>query len=107
MYSSSPDKWLEVHGLEHWSLYYTDYGNDLQKRFFDCFLKGDDAGWKNQPTVSLNVRHQGEKFVLRGEDDWPIPRTKWTKFYLEPKGQLLAETPAPTPLQLSPILTSS
>ena len=94
MHSSSPDKWLEVHGLEHWSLYYTDYGNDLQKRFFDCFLKGDDAGWKNQPTVSLNVRHQGEKFVLRGEDDWPIPRTKWTKFYLEPKGQLLAEIPA-------------
>ena len=91
MKSSSKQKWLEVHGLEHWSLYYTDYGNDLQWRFFDCFLKGDEAAWKDQPTVSLNVRHPGEKFVLRGEDDWPIPRTKYTKFHLDPNGQTLSK----------------
>ena len=63
MHSSSEKKWLEVHGLEHWSLYYTDYGNDLQKRFFDCFLKDDDSGWKDQPRVSLNVRSEGENFI--------------------------------------------
>ena len=94
MHASSSDKWLEVHGLEHWSLYYTDYGNELQRRFFDCFLKDDTSSWNDQPTVSLNVRHEGEKFVLRGEENWPIPRTEWTKFYLEPKGHLLTETPA-------------
>jgi len=90
MHSSSEKKWLEVHGLEHWSLYYTDYGNDLQKRFFDCFLKDDDSGWKDQPRVSLNVRSEGEKFYLRGEEDWPIPRTEWTKFYLKADGHLLS-----------------
>ena len=90
MHSSSEKKWLEVHGLEHWSLYYTDYGNDLQKRFFDCFLKDDDSGWKDQPRVSLNVRSEGEKFNLRGEEDWPIPRTEWTKFYLKSDGHLLS-----------------
>ena len=90
MHSSSEKKWLEVHGLEHWSLYYTDYGNDLQKRFFDCFLKGDDSGWKDQPRVSLNVRSEGEKFYLRGEEDWPIPRTEWTKFYLKADGHCLS-----------------
>ncbi len=94
MRSASKQKWLEVHGLEHWSLYYTDYGNDLQWRFFDCFLKGDDSGWKDQPRVSLNVRHPGEKFVPRAEEDWPLPRTQWTKFHLEPAGQILSEAPA-------------
>jgi predicted acyl esterase len=94
MLSGSKEKYLEVHGLEHWSLYYTDYGNDLQMRFFDCYLKGDDSGWKDQPRVSLNVRHPGEKFVLRAEEDWPLPRTQWTKFHFEPAGQILTDAPA-------------
>ncbi len=94
MHSGSKDKYLEVHGLEHWSLYYTDYGNDLQMRFFDCYLKGDDSGWKDQPRVSLNVRHPGEKFVPRAEEDWPLARTQWTKFHFEPVGQVLSNNPA-------------
>jgi predicted acyl esterase len=43
------DKWPEVHGLEHWTEFYTRYGVTLQKRFFDHFLKGADNGWKDQP----------------------------------------------------------
>ena len=93
MYSASKDKYLEVHGLEHWSLYYTDYGNDIQWRFFDKYLKDDDTGWSEQPRVSLNVRHPGEKFVLRDEEDWPLPRTDWTKYFLLPEGQVLSTTP--------------
>ena len=34
----SEQKWLEVHGLEHWTEFYTDYGVKLQKRFFDLSL---------------------------------------------------------------------
>ena len=94
MKSSSRQKWLEIHGLEHWSLYYTDYGNDLQMRFFERFLRGDDSAFPDEPKVLLNVRHPGEKFVPRGEDDWPIPRTEWTKFHFEPAGQILSETPS-------------
>ena len=45
---------------------------------------------KDQPRVSLNVRSEGEKFYLRGEEDWPIPRTEWTKFYLKSDGHLLS-----------------
>src|SRR5258706_7371491 len=54
--AASAHKWLEVHGLEHWTHFYTDYGVDLQKRFFACFLHGDDAGWRDQPSVQLQVR---------------------------------------------------
>jgi predicted acyl esterase len=34
--------------------------------------------------VLLNVRHPGEKFVPRAENEWPLARTQWTKFYLHP-----------------------
>ena len=92
--SASKQKWLEVHGIEHWTHYYTDYGVDLQKRFFGYFLKGEKNGWDKQPRVQLNVRHPGERFVIRHEDDWPIPRTQWTKFHLASDAQKLATAPA-------------
>ena len=51
--AASKQKWLEAHGIEHWTHFYTDYGRLLQKRFFDHFLKGVDNGWQNQPRVQL------------------------------------------------------
>jgi len=89
----SKQKWLEVHGDSHWSLFYSAYGLDLQKRFFDHFLKGMDNGWDKQPPVQLNIRHPGEKFVLRMEKEWPLARTRWTKFYLDPAGMTLSPKP--------------
>ena len=82
--SASKDKWLEVHGIEHWTHFYTDYGVNLQKRFFGHFLKGEKNGWEQQPKVQLQIRHPGEVFVERHESEWPIARTQWTKYYLEP-----------------------
>ncbi len=91
--AASKDKWLEAHGIEHWTHFYTDYGVGLQKRFFDHFLKGRDNGWQNQPRVQLQVRHV-DRFVERHEGEWPIARTQWTRFYLDPNGHRLAREPA-------------
>jgi uncharacterized protein len=88
-----PQKWLEAHGDSHWSLFYSGYGLALQKRFLDHFLKGIENGWGQQPRVQLNVRHPGEKFVLRAENEWPLARTQWTKFYLDPVHRALSRTP--------------
>jgi predicted acyl esterase len=82
--AASRQKWLEAHGDAHWSHFYTDYGVNLQKRFFGHFLKGEDTGWDKQPRVQLQVRHPGEKFVERRENEWPLARTQWTRFYLDP-----------------------
>jgi predicted acyl esterase len=82
--TASRQKWLEVHGDAHWTHFYTAYGRGLQKRFFDHFLKGLDNGWDKEQRVRLNIRHPGEKFVLRMEHEWPLARTRWTKFYLDP-----------------------
>ncbi len=90
--AASKDKWLEAHGIEHWTHFYTDYGRELQRKFFDYFLKGQDTGWGKQPRVLLQVRHPGEKFVERGENEWPLARTKWTKLYLNSLDFSLVET---------------
>jgi len=87
--AGSKQKWLEVHGDTHFTHFYSNYGEGLQKKFFGHFLKGEDTGWTRQPRVSLNVRHPGEKFVLRAENEWPLARTQWTKYFLQPDGKTL------------------
>lgn len=87
--AASPNKWLEAHGIEHWTHFYTDYGRNLQLRFFDHFLKGLDNGWDKQPRVLLQVRHPGERFVERAHADWPLPETSWTRAYLDGASQTL------------------
>jgi hypothetical protein len=91
--AASKQKWLEAHGLEHWTHFYTDYGVGLQKRFFGHFLKGEDHGWMRQPRVQLQVRHV-DRFVERQEDEWPIARTQWTRWYLDPAGHRLGREPS-------------
>jgi predicted acyl esterase len=54
----------------------------LQKRFFDYFLKGLDNDWKNQPRVQLQIRRV-DGFVQRAENEWPLARTRWTRFYAD------------------------
>jgi len=86
--SASKQKWLEAHGIEHWTHFYTDYGREQQLRFFDYFLHGKKDAWAKQPKVLLQVRHV-DKFEPRAEAEWPLKRTRWTKFYLDPASMTL------------------
>jgi uncharacterized protein len=92
--ASSEQKWLEVHGNTHFSPFYSNSGVALQKRFFGHFLKGEATGWETQPRVQLQIRHVGEKFVVRNENEWPLARTSWTKFYLHPDSLGLSTSPS-------------
>jgi uncharacterized protein len=93
--AGSSEKWLEMHGLEHWTHFYTDYGLALQKRFFGRFLKGEDTGWSDQPPVLLQVRHPDGRFIERAEREWPLARTRWTRLHLDVTGSTLMEQPPP------------
>jgi predicted acyl esterase len=93
-------KWLEYHALEHWTHFYTDYGHELQKRFFDFYFKGKANDWTQQPKVQLQVRHI-DRFVERRETDWPLPATVWTKFYLDPRERTLSLEPPAAETEIS------
>lgn len=93
--SPARQKWLEVHGDSHWSLFSATYGVELQRRFFDHFLKGVDNGWDKTPSVLLNVRHADGRFERRDEHEWPIGRTQWTRLYLDANRSTLEADPPP------------
>ena len=97
--AAAKQKWLEAHGIEHWTHFYTDYGREQQLRFFDRFLHGKKDGWAKQPKVLLQVRHI-DKFVPRAENEWPLKRTRWTKFYLDPSAMTLTPNKPSGPVQL-------
>jgi predicted acyl esterase len=92
--SGSSQKWLELHGIAHWTHFYTDYGVALQKRFLAHFVKGEDNGWDEQAPVILQVRRYPERYVERHEQAWPIPRTRWTAYHLQAGGTRMATEPA-------------
>jgi len=91
----SERKWLEVHTREHWTEFYSRYGFELQKRFFDHFLKGLDNGWERTPPVLLRVRTVDDGYVERTGWEWPLADTRWTRFYLDARdASLRTEVPS-------------
>ena len=102
--AASSQKWLEVHGLEHWTHFYTNYGVALQKEFFEYYLKGVDNGWPNRPRVQLQIRFR-DRFEVRGEQEWPIARTRWTRLHLDASDMSLSWDPiaAPSSIQYNPL----
>lgn len=87
----------------------------LQQSFLDAFLKGDDrAGWSvpgRVPPVTVTLRRgnvgfndaaKERAYPKRPEAAWPIPRTRYTNFYLTPDRGLTATKPAaPAPAKVS------
>ncbi len=67
-----------------------DYFNFYVK-WFDHFLKGEENGVLKMPKVQLYVMGRNQ---WRGENEWPLMRTKFTPFYLRTGGVLSTEKPA-------------
>ena len=53
-------------------------------RWFDYWLKGNDNGIMKEPPVHVFLMAEN-KWV--DENEWPIARTQWTKFYLHSEGR--------------------
>ncbi len=99
--SAARQKWLEVHAGRHEEWFYLPYGLDLQRRFFDHFLKGEDNGWDREPPVILNIKHADGRIDVREEHGWPLARTRWTRLHLDASGGGLRSAPAPQPASSS------
>ncbi|GEL76481.1 CocE/NonD family hydrolase [Tenuibacillus multivorans] len=68
-----------------------DFGADslidmyyYQQRFFDCYLKGVDNGFREKDPVDIFVMGDDK---WRGEKAWPLPNTDWTPYYLHSGGK--------------------
>ncbi|KAK5946517.1 hypothetical protein PMZ80_000660 [Knufia obscura] len=81
--------------------FYSKENVEMQMSFLDAFLKDEDrAGWSTgeAPKVGITLRKgnvgyndaEAEKqYQQRFENEWPIPRTQYTKYHLTPTRQLV------------------
>jgi predicted acyl esterase len=113
--AGSEFKYLRViTGRHDLPFYYTEEV-EVQRSFLDAFLKGEDrVGWSVKgkvPAVDLVLRKgdvgfddaKAERvYERRTETEWPIARTRYTKFYLTPEQSLSQVQPIVTrPKKLS------
>ena len=84
MCAVSRHKKLRIHSGTHFHPFHSEEGRIDQLRFMDHWLKGIDTGIMDEPPVKLEIRTGGslKPYAFRFEDDWPIPRTQWTKMHL-------------------------
>ncbi|HSN39784.1 MAG TPA: CocE/NonD family hydrolase [Burkholderiales bacterium] len=98
MRAASKHKKLRIHTGTHYHPFYSEEGKNDQLRFLDCWLKGKDTGIMQEPPVKLLIRTGGggmKDYRFRYENEWPIARTQWTKFYLKAdRGEPAAEAGA-------------
>ena len=84
--AASRHKKLRIHCGTHYHAFYTEEGRMDQLRWFDYWLKGIDTGIMDEPPVKLLIRTGGgamKDYKFRFENEWPLARTQWTKFYLK------------------------
>jgi uncharacterized protein len=79
------------HGINTRELIGFDYGadavidlNGVICRWFDHFLKGMDNGAERDKPVQVFVMGANRWY---GEDDWPLPQTVYTRYYLHSGGK--------------------
>ncbi|TKA76929.1 hypothetical protein B0A55_03114 [Friedmanniomyces simplex] len=90
--------------------FYEDQEVEVQRSFLDAFLKGEDrVGWSEKgkvPPVDIVLRKgnpgfnkadaEQATFPRRVENEWPIARTQYTKFFLTPDHGLDTKVPSPS-----------
>jgi len=81
--------------------------NGFLLRWFDWTIKGLDTGIKDEPPIRIFVMGTGDgRKALNGhlnhggqwrfEREWPLARTRWTSYYLQPDSGLAPTLPPPS-----------
>ena len=71
-----------VHGRKKWWHFYQLENVEKQRQFFNRFLKGIDNHVKDWPKVTIEVREKYYVGETRTENEWPLARTQYTKYFL-------------------------
>jgi hypothetical protein len=99
--AGSQQKWLFAHIGTHYESFYLPHYVQLQKRFFNHFLRGESNGWEREPRVQLAIRRPDGTATIRKEHEWPLARTRWTKLHLDAAQQALGDDAPPRDSQCS------
>ena len=83
--SASTHKKLEMHIGGHTDAFYSDEGKHEMLRWYDHWLKGRDTGIMDEPTVKLCIRTSVRECEWRFENEWPLARTQYRRYYLNPE----------------------
>jgi uncharacterized protein len=81
--TSSKHKYLDIHGGKEWAEFYSDWGYQRQKSFFDHFLKGTENDVPAWPKVRLAERSGGSEWSFRDEPEFPLSRAQYLPLYLD------------------------
>ena len=88
---ASREKWLKIQPGSYFLTFLLPESVALQRKFFDRYLKNIDNGWEREPKVEVAVRAADDTVKRVARDTrWPLPGTKWTRFYLDASSLTLA-----------------
>ncbi len=83
-YLNTPTAHKKLDFWEDWFLKsYSAEAVEDHVAFFDHWLKGTDNGIMDKPPVRLQIRTGNGASYLQEEHEWPIARTRYTKWYLD------------------------
>ena len=81
----SRKKWLRAHRDFEWPDSYSPENLQDLKLFYDRYLKDIHNGWEMTPKVRIDVMDAFDidYQVRRGEDNFPLKRTEYRRYYLD------------------------
>jgi putative CocE/NonD family hydrolase len=105
-HARSKFKYLRCITGRHDFPFYCSKEVEIQKSFLDAFLKGDDrVGWSiegrvpkedivlRNGDVGFNNAEKERQYSRRSENEWPIARTQYTRYYLATERSLTTQEP--------------
>jgi predicted acyl esterase len=95
---ASREKRLKVQSGSYFLTFLSPESVELQRKFFDRYLKDIDNGWEREPKVEVEVRGTDDTVTRVARDtQWPLTGTRWTRFHLNASSMTLsAQAPAKT-----------
>jgi predicted acyl esterase len=85
------DKWIHWASKQEWyELYSVPHAADELQVFFDHYLRNKKTDWPQRPKVRWSALQFGDREAIDDIvlEDFPVPSTKYEKFYLS-EGKLL------------------
>jgi len=87
---AAKEKWLKVQSGSYFLTFLLPQSVELQRKFFDRYLRNLDNGWESEPKVEIAVRAADDtvKRVAR-DTQWPLTGTRWTRLYVDASSRAL------------------